>query len=398
MPLQNVLQFNSAQANENWFAELPAKAAVFALFPEQDSAPPYISRTADLRRRLRRLLGETIEFSHKLNLRGFTRRLEFQLTGSRLESQWLLYQLNRTYYPRQYRRRLRIKPPPLVKINLRNAFPRCYPTRRVTADGSLYYGPFPSYAASERFTSTFLDLFKIRRCTPDLDPNPAHPGCIYSQMQMCLAPCFQGCTQEEYSREVTRVAGFLDIGGLVFIRDSEAEREAASEALEFETAQRIHRRIEKAQEALRMKGALARRLDQLNAIILQRAAIDKQVVFFRVIRGRLFGPSTLALEENVSSPAPLDGRLRAMLDELENLARAQESVAAAGRGSPAPAWEHLALISRWFYSSFREGEWVPLPTSGDIPHTRLIHLCRKLTAPPAAVQAENGIAAPPASV
>lgn len=397
MLLQIVRPFDPAQTSDDWFAELPAKAAVFALFPDRDEASPYISRTADLRRRLRRLLGETQEASHKLNLRQFTRRLDYQLTGSRFESQWLLYHLNRLHYPRQYRRRLRMKPPALVKINLQNALPRCYPTRRVAADGSLYYGPFPSHAAADRFTSMFLDLFKIRRCTPDLNPDPAHPGCIYSQMQMCLAPCFKGCTGEEYAHEVARVAAFLDTSGMTLIRELEGEREAACNALEFEAAQRIHRRIEKAHEAMRMKGGLACRLEQLNAVILQRAAVEKELVFFRVIGGRLFGPSTLSLEENVSSPVPLDGRLRAMLDELGSPAGSVKASSARGALSPAPTWEHLTLISRWFYSSFREGEWVPLPASGELPHSRLIRLCRKMASPPAAAEAEPKNAAPPAS-
>jgi hypothetical protein len=34
-----------------------------------------------------------------------------------------------------------------------------------------------------------LDFFKMRRCVDDLNPDPKFPGCIYSEMKMCLAPC-----------------------------------------------------------------------------------------------------------------------------------------------------------------------------------------------------------------
>ena len=58
-----------------------------------------------------------------------------------------------------------------------------------------------------------LDFFKMRRCVDDLHPDPAFPGCIYSEMKMCLAPCFKGCSDEEYAAEVSRVQAYFDSGG-----------------------------------------------------------------------------------------------------------------------------------------------------------------------------------------
>jgi hypothetical protein len=45
-----------------------------------------------------------------------------------------------------------------------------------------------------------------------------------------------------------------------------------------------------------------------------------------------------------------------------------------------PPWEHLSLLARWYYSSFREGELVTLNADRTIPHTRLIRICRKILA------------------
>ena len=149
-----------------------------------------------MRRRLIRLLSVRRQISRMLNLRELTARIEYEPVGSAFEGTWLLYLLNRHYFSRQYRDRLRLKPPALLKLKMQNRFPRCYPTRRMVKDGSLYYGPFPSMAGAERFAGEFLDFFKIRRCVEELNPDPSHPGCIYSQLHMCLAPCFRrmhGC-------------------------------------------------------------------------------------------------------------------------------------------------------------------------------------------------------------
>jgi excinuclease UvrABC nuclease subunit len=306
-----------------------------------------------------------------LNLRELTTRIDYQVVGSQLEALWWLYLLNRFHYPRHYRQRLRLRAPVLLKINVHNRFPRCYPTRRMANDGSLYYGPFPSRPAAERFASDFLDLFRMRRCVEDLVPDSSHPGCIYSQMHMCLAPCFQGCTDEEYQQEVSRVVTFLDADGQPLVRGLEAERATASEALQFEEAARLHRRIEKVHEVLRQKPGIVRGLSELNAILVERGATEKSVVFFRVVRGTLRGPTTLSLDENVASPVPLDQQLHGLLDPLGE---------PTGPEYATPAWEHLSLLARWYYSSFRTGELLMLPPSREIPHTRLIRLCRKLVA------------------
>jgi len=228
-------------------------------------------------------------------------------------------------------------------------------------------------AVAERFAGEFLDFFKIRRCVEELNPDPAHPGCIYSQLHMCLAPCFAGCTDNEYQAEVQQVVEFLDSQGKSLLRNLEAERAQASESMEFEQAAKIHQRIEKLNDLLRQRSDLARNLRELHAVMLLPGAEAKSVVFFRILGGEIHGPSTLSLDENVPNPTPLDRQLHDLMNAL------------GGEATPAaqatlPPWEHLTLLARWYYSSFRQGELVMLNPDQAIPHSRLIRLCRKLLA------------------
>ncbi|HET7212759.1 MAG TPA: hypothetical protein VFL79_04175 [Terriglobia bacterium] len=378
MKLENTLEFDPKGESETFFEGFEHRSAVFALFSDQGATPgarPYIGRTRDLQRRLRRVLRSAEGNSRLLNLRAMTRRIEYQYAGSGFEMQWIVYHLNRHYYPRQYRARLRLKAPALLKLNLRNRFPRLYPTRRISKDGCLYYGPFPSRAAAERFAGEFLDLFKIRRCVEDLDPDPAHPGCIYSQMRMCLAPCFKGCTDSEYHEEVARVVEFLATEGKSLERSVKAERDEASEKLDFEHAAQLHRKIRKVHDALALKPEPVRNLQDLHAVLVLPGPQPMTVSFFLMRAGRLLGPASMDLGENFSSPLSLDERFRLLFDGL--LRQADESASAT-------SWEHLGLFSRWYYSSFRQGELVMLPSPSQIPHARLIRICRKIVAPPGA--------------
>src|SRR5207245_7698529 len=138
--------------------------------------------------------------------------------------QFVLYRLLRETFPKTYAARLRLRPAPLVKLHLENVYPRASVTTRLgklrlltgsaqTKLSNLYYGPFPSRTAAEKFASDALDFFKMRRCTEDLHPDPAFPGCVYSEMKMCLAPCFKGCTDADYHAAVVRVPAFFDTAG-----------------------------------------------------------------------------------------------------------------------------------------------------------------------------------------
>jgi hypothetical protein len=102
-------------------------------------------------------------------------------------------------------------------------------------------------------------------------------------------------------------------------------------------------------------------------------ADPKSVVFFRIIGGAIRGPSALSLDENVPNPTPLDRQLHDLMESLAG---------EAGRPAPPPLppWEHLSLLARWYYSSFRQGELVMLNPNQTIPHSRLIRICRNLLA------------------
>ena len=265
---------------------------MFALRGADELAEPYVSKTANLRRRLQRLLAPPESQSKRLNLRERTATIEYSLTGSDFESVLLLYRALRQEFPDTYQKRLRLRPAPVVRFNLENEYPRAYVTTRIgkMSGQSLYYGPFRSRAVADKFLNDSLDLFKMRRCTFDLNPDPSFPGCVYSEMKMCLAPCFKGCTDEAYAAEVARVQEYFDSGGQSLLRELEAERERLSAALDFEAAAAQHAKIAKIKGILSACDDICGRLDRLDAVIIQPSAEAKSVALFRFHGGELTGP------------------------------------------------------------------------------------------------------------
>ena len=347
------------------FTAVPAAPAVFLLRGKDTQSEPYVSKTANLRRRLQRLLGRLEERTKRLNLRDRVGSIEYTPTGSDFESGFGLYKVLRTTFPKTYGSRLRFRWTPLVKLHLENEYPRASITTRLgRINGrSVYYGPFSSRVAAEKFMNDSLDFFKMRRCVDDLHPDPKFPGCIYSEMKMCLAPCFKGCTDNEYSAEVNRVQAYFDSGGESLARELSIQRDSASNQLDFENASAIHARLEKLKPILSQLPEAIHRLDQLSALIVQASHLADCVTFFRLDAGYLSGPLTFSIQpsEHTKSQS-MEARVMAAINPFPSPER-----------RPAlEIMEHLALFKRWYYRGSRMGEVFFADQNGELPMRRVV--------------------------
>jgi excinuclease ABC subunit C len=372
------------EADSEVFSAVAAAPAVFLLRGEDANSQPYVSKTANLRRRLQRLLSAPEEHTKRLNLRDRVRWIEYSLTGSDFESGFLLYQMLRSAFPQTYSNRLRLRFAPLLKLHMENDFPRASITTRMgrISGKNIYYGPFASRVAAEKYMNDALDFFKMRRCVDDLNPDPKFPGCVYSEMKMCLAPCFHGCTDDDYRAEVTRVGNFLDTRGESLKRQLSAERDDASAKMEFETAATIHARLDKLAPVLQQLPEFVHRIDQLHAVIVQKSAqkyaqesaqkstqksVQKSpppesVALFRVDGGAIAGPLEF----------PISDTEHAKSQSME--ARIEVALAAFSAAQPSATerLEHLAILKRWCYRGSRAGEIFFADAKGGLPMRRLV--------------------------
>ncbi|HEX9121020.1 MAG TPA: hypothetical protein VF840_10815 [Terriglobales bacterium] len=388
------------------FAAVPAAPAVFLLRGSDPHSEPYVSKTASLRRRLIRLLGPAEARTRKLNLRHRVAVIEYAPTGSDFESGFVLYQTLRAVFPKTYEDRLRLRPAPLARFRLENRYPRVSITTHLGSAKSAYYGPFPSRVAAEKFASDALDFFKIRRCVEELNPDPAFPGCVYSEMKMCLAPCFKGCTDEQYAAEVARVETFFDSRGHSLVREISAARDQASAGLEFETAAALHLQLDKLKPVVSQLPEIVHRLDRLAGLMIQPSSRPDAVTFFRIQSGCLSDPITFTIKllDDAVGPGASPG--------LPSTASRTSGAAGAQSGSPARAdfardgvtvargkkiphsmesrvaealaavpavscsrqetMEHLAILKRWYYRSSKLGEIFFAEENGEFPMRRIV--------------------------
>ena len=334
---------------------LPDRPAVFLLWAAEGA--PYLARTALLRRRLKRLLSNRERVSRVLNLSGVVERIEYWPTGSQIESSLIHFDLAQKYFPKDWPKITRIRPPAFVRLTLDNAFPRTMITTRFGKGVS--FGPFASRAAADRFNESMLDLFQLRRCEENLAPAADHPGCIYGEMNRCLRPCQFAVSKDEYRTEAARVEDFLRSAGTSLQHTAEAARDRASADMQFEEAERMHQRVARIAEVQALAGELARSVDSLCGAAITPSAAPECVDLWFLAGGRWQEPRRVTLTETAGAGQSLDRRVRELASAIEP--------------SGDPNLEHLAILLRWHSSSWRDGEWIGFDSFEKIPYRKLVN-------------------------
>jgi excinuclease ABC subunit C len=309
----------------------------------------HLSSSINLARRLRRLLcapqgGPTVLASR---LHGNGTAVRCWVTSSRLESLLLLYELARVHFVDDYLIRLRLRIPWFIALVDTNRFARLTVTNRLVKGAESVIGPFPSREAAQRYEEELLTSFSIRRCSEELRPAPEHPGCIYGEIKFCSRPCQSAVSENEYRREADSVRDFLLTKGRNTIKSLSSARDQAAADTDFETAAQIHKRIEKLKTAAKGRDAVITGVENFKGVAVTKGFGEGQLRLWPMLAGFWQEPILFETASICSAAPSWDSRLRDLLAPvfLHPIQEGQQE-------------ENLAVFARWYYSSWRDGDWI----------------------------------------
>jgi excinuclease ABC subunit C len=353
------ITFTPQSANLRQHIEtVPAAPAIYLL--QTQAGLPHLAWSANLRRRFSRLfLGATD--TPLARLRENVAAVEYWATTSRLESALLMHALARQHHPDDYLFRLKLRIPWFVGLTLADPFPRLTVTNRIPRKETSLLGPFSSRSSAQIYEQQVSGLFQIRRCTEALKPSPDHPGCLYGEMNQCMRPCQCAVTREEYATETQRVSDFLLTNGRSALAAMTAARDRAAEQTDFEQAAHIHKQIEKLRAAASARDEVIADVYHLNGIALTRGAHAREFRLWPMLNGFWQDCVRLDVPQDDAQAKSLDQTLR------ELLTRITEKPVRQGRRA-----EDLAIFSRWYYSSWRDGLWFPFRKIEDLNYRKLV--------------------------
>src|SRR5260370_19557989 len=174
--------------------------------------------------------------------------------------------------------------------------------------------------------------------------------------------------------EVCRVEAFLTGNGAVLLNITAAARDRLSGEMNYEEAARQHKRLERIQEVLGLRDDLVGDIDRLYGVAVAPSTARENVLLWFVGQGGWQSPLQFPLTSHIS----LDQRLRELVASLEAVAPPL-----------AEKQEHLALLARWHYSTWSDGEWIGFRGLDQTPYRKLVRAISR-----APKKAANPLSAP----
>ncbi|WP_456431964.1 excinuclease ABC subunit UvrC [Thermosulfuriphilus sp.] len=228
--------------------QIPEAPGVY-IFKDQKGDFLYVGKARDLRKRIASYLHHESPSPKTRALISRATSLEIFLTRNEKEALILEANLIKRYRPR-YNIVLRDdKNYPLIRLTIRERFPRVHLVRRRKKDGQLYFGPFTSAKAVKETLRFLGGLFPLRTCGNAEFSRRLRP-CLKYQIGRCTAPCVGLISEDDYRQLVDQVILFLRGHKRTVLQRLKKEMEEAAERLEFERAAFLRDRIKAIERTL----------------------------------------------------------------------------------------------------------------------------------------------------
>lgn len=257
----------------------------------------YVGKAGDLRKRLAQYAHYSGPGHSKTAVMlSHVRQVKTILTTTEKEALILEASLIKKYRPR-YNVILRDdKNYPLIKVTVKEKWPRLLVTRRRLRDGNRYFGPYSSTSAMRASLKLLYSMFPLRRCRTIRDRSRP---CLNYQMKRCLAPCAGLVKHSTYQAMIREILLILE-GKSHQVMDRLTDKmEKAAAELKFERAALYRDRIQGLSKTLERQIIVAEhRLDQdVFGLAREGASVGIAILFIRA--GMITGAQTFFITDPI---------------------------------------------------------------------------------------------------
>jgi len=222
--------------------------------------------------------------------------IETMVTASELEALILENNLIKRHRPK-YNVTLRDdKNYPLLRLAVKDDFPRLEVVRRIKKDGAIYFGPYVSAGGLRSVVRLLRKIFPIPNCSILID-GKADRHCIEFEINRCLAPCTGNQSKADYHKMIAQVRMFLEGKDKVLIQTLKKKMSERADCLDFESAARLRDQVKRVERAMEQQRITSSKMEDQDVIALARreGTADIQILFIR--GGMVIGRKDFFLEE-----------------------------------------------------------------------------------------------------
>jgi excinuclease ABC subunit C len=230
------------------------------------------------------------------------RRIEFTIVGSEQDAFLLENSLIKQFQP-------------LFNINLKDdktypwiviknePFPRVFLTRQRIEDGSQYFGPYTSVGRVRDLLNFIKQTIPLRTCPLNLTPRNIEKGkfkvCLEFHLGNCLGPCEARQSMEDYDENIAQVKNLLKGQLSPVFQHFKKEMKAHAEALEFEKAEQVHKKIRFLENYQARSIVVNNTVDGLDVFSIMKEEDTAYVNYLMLENGAIVQTKTLKVETHL---------------------------------------------------------------------------------------------------
>ena len=278
---------------EEELKKLPGKPGVYIMRDKDDNII-YVGKAISLKNRVRQYFRKTNKTARIEKMVSLIDHFEYILVDNEAEALILECNLIKENRPKFNVLLKDDKTYPYIKIDIKSEFPNVFITRRITNDGSKYFGPYANPGAAKEMLNFIKQKYKIRQCRSFKSNDRP---CLNYHIKRCLAPCVGYISREEYMKQINEIIDLLEGKTDKIIKELNIQMKEASEKQEYEKAAYIRDRkiaIERASLSQKVSN-----ISENNIDVIGLARSDREIcieIFF--VRGsKMIGREHYFLKE-----------------------------------------------------------------------------------------------------
>ncbi len=270
----------------------PEKPGVYLL---QDSSRKvlYVGKAGNLRNRLTsHVMRGSNEQPRLAALYDRLCDFDYIVTDSEMEALILEANLIKLHMPRYNVRLKDDKKYPYIKVTVNEEYPRVFPTRDLSKDGSVLFGPYTNAKSMRKALDAVTRIFPLRTCKGKL-PTAV---CLDYQIGRCYGPCEEKISKNDYRHMVDQVTRFLAGKDELVEKELEKKMISASRATDFETAARFRDQLAAVRDTIRRQRVVFRDRIDRDVVGLSRYKNSASVALLQVRDGKLISSENYMLD------------------------------------------------------------------------------------------------------
>ena len=280
---------------------LPNKPGVYQ-YLDKHGKIIYVGKAKNLKKRVSSYFNKTQEYGKTRMLVKQIEDIKYIVVENELDALLLENSLIKEYQPKYNIQLKDDKTYPWICIK-KEPFPRVFTTRRLIKDGSKYYGPYPSVYVVNTLLSLIREVYPLRTCNLNLHPDKIAGGkykvCLEYHIGNCKGPCISEETEDNYSEYIKNIENIVkgNLGNV--IRSLKDLMQGHAEALRFEEAESVKRKIETIQKYQAKSAVVSPSIHEVDVITVLQDVKTAYVNYLVINNGAIIHGITVEVNKKL---------------------------------------------------------------------------------------------------